>query len=157
MSKEGFIPLNFNIKYLKKLWIKSNIDLLIWLKWQTFESVKKDINYINKLWVDNVSVHYFMNSNNLNYKLDNNYLEIVWKVKEYLSENKNSPSTEGFNHLNPYSGNNSPTEENSPLKLPNSSPNIWESYFASKEILQFHSEPLLWQIYILKLFTKNHE
>ena len=73
-----------NISYLNNIWINSNIDLLIWLKWQTFNSIKEDIDYLKTLKIDNVSVHYLMNSNNINYKLDDNYLEIITKTKKYL-------------------------------------------------------------------------
>lgn len=76
-----------NIFHLNKIWIKSNIDLLIWLQWQSFDSIKKDIIYLKTLKIDNVSVHYLMNSNNLNYELDKNYLELVSKTKDYLSNN----------------------------------------------------------------------
>lgn len=93
-----------NITYLKNIGIKINIDLLIWLKWQTFNSIKNDIDYLNSLNIDNVSVHYLMKSNNINYKLDENYLEIITQTKQYLLSNN----------------------------LPNFSPNISEDYFASK-------------------------
>ncbi len=93
-----------NIEYLKELWIKSNIDLLIWLKWQTFTSIKRDIDYIKKQNIDNISIHYMMNSNNIDYKLDSDYLNIISKTKKYLLNSK----------------------------LPNFSSNIWEDYYASK-------------------------
>jgi len=93
-----------NIAYSKNLGIKINIDLLIWLKWQTFNSVKNDIDYLSNLSIDNVSVHYLMKSNNINYKLDENYLDIIKQTKIYLL---------GTN-------------------LPHFSPNISEDYFASK-------------------------
>ena len=98
------IDFEFNINYLSNKWIKSNIDLLIWLKWQTFESIKADIDYLNSIKIDNVSVHYLMKSNNINYYLDGNYLVIVSKTKEYL---KNNP-------------------------LAHNSSNITEDYYASK-------------------------
>lgn len=77
-----------NIKYLNTLGIASNIDLLIWLKVQTFESIKKDIDYLTSLDINNVSVHYLMKSNNISYELDENYLDVILKTKKYLRENK---------------------------------------------------------------------
>lgn len=93
-----------NLVYLKQKNIASNVDLLIGLKWQTFESVKEDIDILSDLEVDNVSVHYLMNSYNIDYTLDKNYQEVVQKTKEYLLTNK----------------------------LPQTAPNIQEDYFASK-------------------------
>lgn len=75
-----------NISYLKQIWIKSNVDLLIWLLWQDLESIKNDIDYLSDLELDNISVHYFMNSNNLNYKIPINYLNLVKETKEYLKQ-----------------------------------------------------------------------
>lgn len=77
-----------SISYAKKVWFDINIDLLIWLKWQKFTWILKDIEIVNSLWIDNVSVHYLMDSNNMNYKLDENYHELVIKTKKYLSKNK---------------------------------------------------------------------
>ncbi|MBT3726529.1 hypothetical protein HOG21_02245 [bacterium] len=54
--------------------------------------------------VDNVSVHYLMKSNNINYSLDDNYIDLVEETKNYLKYNK----------------------------LPISSSNVLEDYFASK-------------------------
>ena len=93
-----------NIDYLNELWIKSNIDLLIWLKWQTFKLIQTDIDYLSTMKVDNVSVHYLMKSNNINYSLDDNYIDLVEETKNYLKYNK----------------------------LPISSSNVLEDYFASK-------------------------
>jgi len=93
-----------NLKYLKQKNITSNIDLLIWLKWQTFESVKNDIDTLKTLEVDNVSVHYFMNSNNIDYEMGENYLELIEQIKQYLQK----------------------------IDLPHRASNVQEDYFASK-------------------------
>jgi len=93
-----------NLEYLKRKNIASNIDLLIWLKWQTFKSVKNDIDTLKRLQVDNVSVHYFMNSNNIDYDITNNYHELIEQAKQYLQE----------------------------TELPHRASNIQEDYFASK-------------------------
>gem|GEM_PF-1846260 len=54
--------------------------------------------------VDNVSVHYFMNSNNIDYDITNNYHELIEQAKQYLQE----------------------------TELPHRASNIQEDYFASK-------------------------
>jgi len=80
--------LNNNIKFANKIWLKINIDLLIWLKWQNFEIVKNDFQILEKLDIDNISVHYLMQSNNIDYSLDNNFSNLIKKTKTYLKENK---------------------------------------------------------------------
>jgi len=95
-----------NIIYLlKKYGIKSNIDLLVWLRGQTKASAENDIEITRTLWVDNVSIHYFMQSNNIHYVSLKNYSSLVSHIKQYLSDNP----------------------------LPNKNPNIQENYYASRE------------------------
>lgn len=77
-----------NICYLKEKGIKTNIDLLIWIKWQTFSSVVNDIEYLKFLPVSNVSVHYFMKSYTIDYEPANDYLELVSQTKQYLKNNQ---------------------------------------------------------------------
>lgn len=93
-----------HIAYLKQVWIQSNIDLLIWLNWQTFPSIQADIDYLNTLDIDNVSVHYLMNSNNISYDLSDEYHGLIECTKKYLITHP----------------------------LPQNSSNIWEDYYASK-------------------------
>lgn len=76
-----------NLSYANKLWIKVNIDLLIWLSWQTIETFLSDINILDKLSYDNLSVHYFMNSKNISYKFDSNYHDLATFSKKYFAEN----------------------------------------------------------------------
>lgn len=82
------------VKKLKLNQIKINIDLVIWLKWQTFSSIDKDLEFVLGLWVDNVSDHYLMKSSNFKYDFPHNYLDLVKYFKKNLdklpknSENK---------------------------------------------------------------------
>lgn len=82
------------VKKLKSNQIRINIDLVIWLKWQTFSSIDKDLEFVLALWVDNVSDHYLMKSNNFKYDFPYNYLDLVKYFKKNLhklpkkSENK---------------------------------------------------------------------
>lgn len=77
-----------NLSYAKKLGIKVNIDLLIWLNWQTIDSFLNDMSILNNLQYDNLSIHYFMNSNNISYKIASNYNDLIIFVKKYFKENK---------------------------------------------------------------------
>jgi coproporphyrinogen III oxidase-like Fe-S oxidoreductase len=97
--------LKSNIDLLKKYWIKINIDILIWLNWQIFDSIKKDIDFFIKLWVDNISDHYLMISNNIKYKFDADYQKLFNSVKKYLLW----------------------------IKFKNNSENLQENYFVSKK------------------------
>jgi len=94
-----------NILLLKKYGIKINIDLLIWMNWQTIDSIKTDLDFFTKLWVDNISDHYMAISNNMNYHLDDGYMDMFHTVKEYIKN----------------------------LNIKNVSENLQESYFASKK------------------------
>lgn len=82
------------VKTLKSNQIKINVDLVVWLKWQTFLSIDNDIKFVTNLWVDNVSDHYLMKSNNFKYDFSPNYLELVKYFKKFVkklpknSENK---------------------------------------------------------------------
>ncbi len=76
-----------NISYANKIWLKINIDLLIWLKWQNIDSFLNDMLILKSISYDNLSVHYLMNSNNISYDLDLNYIGIVNFVKNYFLEN----------------------------------------------------------------------
>ena len=93
------------LQELKKYNIASNIDLLIWLSGQSFSSVRHDIERVRELDVSHVSLHYFMPSNNIAYTIPDNYHRLVTQVKEYIKKNP----------------------------LPEVSPNIQESDYASKE------------------------
>ena len=89
--------INNLINHISKTKIKINIDLLIWLVWQDFDSIKKDIDYFNSKSVDNISDHFFMLSNNINYNLPDYYLDTIIKAKNYLKEvwiNSNSSNVQ---------------------------------------------------------------
>lgn len=74
-------------QYAKYKGIKINIDLLIWLYWQDIDILKTDIKLLETLSYDNLSVHYFMNSNNIMYRDNDNYKELVWFAKNHFSDN----------------------------------------------------------------------
>jgi oxygen-independent coproporphyrinogen-3 oxidase len=74
------------INYTRKIWITVNVDLMVWLRWQTISDIIRDINFL-RFKVDNISIHYLMLSDNFSYDLPSNYLEICQKVKEYLKKN----------------------------------------------------------------------
>ncbi len=76
-----------NIDYARYIWLKVNIDLLIWLNWQTIETFENDIRTVNYMWYDNLSVHYFMDSNNIFYKLNSNFINLVNYSKKYFINN----------------------------------------------------------------------
>ncbi|MFA5917179.1 MAG: radical SAM protein [Candidatus Gracilibacteria bacterium] len=97
--------LKSNIDLLKKYGIKINIDILIGLNGQIFDSIKKDIDFFIKLGVDNISDHYLMISNNIKYKFDADYQKLFNSVKKYLLG----------------------------IKFKNNSENLQENYFVSKK------------------------
>ena len=73
-----------NISYARSIGLKINIDMLIGLNWQAIESFLSDMNSLNSINFDNLSVHYFMKSNNISYELDKNYSELVDFSKKFL-------------------------------------------------------------------------
>lgn len=93
-----------NIEYCKQYNIHVNIDLLIWMQWQTFEWVQADYEIIESFQIDNLSIHYLMQSNNIEYNLDDWYDDLVIQVKNFFKSKK----------------------------IPSSSPHIQESHYASK-------------------------
>jgi hypothetical protein len=46
--------------------------------------VKSDFQKLEKLNIDNISVHYLMNSNNIDYKLEKNYIDLIKQTKQFL-------------------------------------------------------------------------
>lgn len=84
--------------------MRVNIDLLIWLNGQTFESIKHDIDFFTNMGVDTISDHYMTMSRNVRYTFDKWYMQLCWDVKSYLQD----------------------------IKRKNTSENLQESYFASK-------------------------
>lgn len=79
-----------NIFFAREIWLKVNIDILIWLNWQNIDIFKKDMEILKTIQYDNLSVHYFMNSNNIFYNVEKNYLDLVAFSKKYFEENKNN-------------------------------------------------------------------
>lgn len=50
------------------------------------------MNSLNSINFDNLSVHYFMKSNNISYELDKNYSELVDFSKKFLKNNNKNIS-----------------------------------------------------------------
>lgn len=85
------------IKYLQIKWIYVNVDLMIWIKWQTIESCIKDINKCIEYWVDNISLNYFIQSSNVTYILDDDKKNLIQKIKKYYNKNINNKYNKSFN------------------------------------------------------------
>ena len=122
-----------NINFLNENNIASNIDLLIWLKWQTLNSIKNDIKFLQGISISNISIHYLMKSNNIKYDLPDNYLDLIKKTREYLEN----------------------------INLPKLSPNIQEDYFVSKKssTISLWSNwviNLFWKIIYIKPWIKKY-
>jgi len=74
-----------NINNLRKNWILVNIDLMIWISWQTLKSCISDIEYARELNADNISLNYFIQSNNVHYKIDEKNIKLITDVKKYYN------------------------------------------------------------------------
>lgn len=74
------------VKYLQDSNVFVNIDLMIWIKWQTFEICKNDIKSSIDLNADNISLNYFIQSENVSYKINNDWKNIIFKVKKYFNK-----------------------------------------------------------------------
>lgn len=76
------------IQFASSVNIQVNIDLLIWLQWQTLDSIKNDFQLCSNLKVNNVSVHFMMLSDNMKYSLPSNYHELIKGTKILLQNIK---------------------------------------------------------------------
>lgn len=77
-----------NIFYIKFLWIRINIDLIIWLNWQKINDIKKDLEFLESQKIDNISNHYLMVSNNFKYEVWNEYQNLMKTVKNLFKTKK---------------------------------------------------------------------
>jgi len=77
-----------NIFYIKFLWIRINIDVIIWLNWQKINDIKKDLEFLENQKVDNISNHYLMVSNNFKYEVWNEYQSLIKTVKNLFKTKK---------------------------------------------------------------------
>lgn len=71
-----------NIKKLKDSGIEVNVDLMIWIEWQTFEICTSDIEWVLKMAPDNISLNYFIQSDNVDYLIDDEKLKLIDDVKK---------------------------------------------------------------------------
>ena len=74
-----------NIQFLQKSGIVVNIDLMVWIKWQTLRTCVSDIDYAHELKADNISLNYFIQSSNVHYQIDNEHINLINKVKKYYN------------------------------------------------------------------------
>ncbi len=72
---------NLYIKYFQLNKIKTNIDLLIWLRWQSYEQVNETIKKVLKLKPSNISLNYFHKKDWLKYWITDKEIELISKIK----------------------------------------------------------------------------
>lgn len=85
------------ILYLKKENIKINIDLMVWIKWQNFDICKEDILKSVNLKVDNISLNYFIQSENVNYVIDDEKKQLIFDIKNFFNKIINSKFNKSLN------------------------------------------------------------
>lgn len=71
-----------NITKLKEAWIEVNVDLMIWIESQTYKSCEADIDWVLKMNPDNISLNYFIQSDNVDYVVNDEKLALIDKVKK---------------------------------------------------------------------------
>lgn len=86
-----------DILYLKKENIKINIDLMVWIKWQNFDICKEDILKSVNLKVDNISLNYFIQSENVNYVIDDEKKQLIFDIKIFFNKIINSKFNKSLN------------------------------------------------------------
>ncbi len=86
-----------NINLFHKYWIKVNIDLMVWIQWQTFDICKSDIIKSVDLKVDNISLNYFIQSDNVSYQIDNVKKYLISEVKKYFNKTINYKYNKSYN------------------------------------------------------------
>lgn len=87
----------YNINLFHKLWIKVNIDLMIWIKGQTLDICKSDILKSIDLNVDNISLNYFIQSDNVSYQIDDEKKYLISQVKKYFNKVINYKYNKSYN------------------------------------------------------------
>ncbi len=98
-SRYNFSKINHkkNINLLHDFNIKVNIDLMVWIKWQTFDICKNDILKSIELNADNISLNYFIQSENVSYKIDNEKKVMMSQVKKYFNKIINYKYNNSYN------------------------------------------------------------
>lgn len=74
------------ISLLKQQDIEINIDLMVWIQWQNFDICKSDILQSVDLGADNISLNYFIQSENVHYMIDDEKKELIADVKHFFNQ-----------------------------------------------------------------------
>ncbi len=72
---------NLYFKYFRLNKIDINVDLLIWLKWQTYKDVNSMIKKIIKLKPTNISLNYFHRKDWLEYSINKKWIKLITDIK----------------------------------------------------------------------------
>lgn len=142
-----FIP-NFNHKELldniKKSWIEINMDLMVWIDWQTLEDCILDIKKSISLWIKHISHNCMLNTSRLIEKTNSFWLITI--VKKYMHKFilKNYNNSEAYYYFE-----NSKEDKNFDLIWfwPWSLTQIhWKVSFYQKDIQKYYNDILSWKI-----------